>query len=148
MIQSPLTRIHHLGICVKQLGVALDAYMAGFGLVTTSEVIQTEEIRGALVAVGPDLLEIFEPRNLEGTLGRFLQRRGEGLHHVAYQVDDIEFALAELERRGAKLIDTTPRPGLLSGWQVAFIHPSSAAGVLTELVQVTESVPQLASPRH
>jgi methylmalonyl-CoA epimerase len=148
VIQSPLVRIHHLGICVKQLGVALDAYMAGFGLVTTSEVIQTEEIRGALVAVGTDLLEIFEPRNLEGTLGRFLQRRGEGLHHVAYQVDDIDFALAEFDRRGARLIDTTPRPGLLTGWRVAFLHPASAAGVLTELIQVSEPLPRLSSPRH
>ncbi len=140
MIPSPLTRIHHLGICVPRLGVALDLYMSRFGLVTSSEVIETDEVRGAVITVGDGLLELFEPRSDEGPLARFLERRGEGLHHVAYQVDDIAAALDDLARRGAHLIDTTPRPGLVPGWRIAFIHPDSASGVLTELVQV--STPQ------
>lgn len=133
---APLTRIHHIGICVHELGVALDTYMGRLGLVSTSAVLQTDEVRAALIQVGPDLLEIFEPRSREGALGRFLERRGEGLHHIAYQVDNIDSALAELERRGARLIDRVARPGLHAGWRIAFIHPQSAAGVLTELVEV------------
>lgn len=136
MRPSPLARIHHLGICVPRLGLALDAYVSRFGLLDASAVVETEEVRGALIAVGDDLLEIFEPRRDEGPLARFLERRGEGLHHVAYQVADIEAALADLARRGATLVDAAPRPGLMPGWRIAFIHPSSAAGVLTELVEV------------
>jgi methylmalonyl-CoA/ethylmalonyl-CoA epimerase len=139
MAASIFTRIHHLGICVRDLDATLITYRQHLGLTTVGTVLATDEIRAALIAVGPALLEIFEPRQPEGSLGRFLERRGDGLHHVAYQVDDIEAALTELAGRGARLIDRAPRAGLHPGWQIAFIHPGSAGGVLTELVQVSPS---------
>jgi methylmalonyl-CoA/ethylmalonyl-CoA epimerase len=137
MTATPLLRIHHLGICVGRLDEALGSYRERLGLVAAPEILETDEIRAALIAVGPDLLEVFEPRRLEGSLGRFLERRGEGLHHVAYLVADIDAALAELAGRGARLIDTVARPGLHAGWRIAFLHPANAAGVLTELIEVT-----------
>jgi methylmalonyl-CoA/ethylmalonyl-CoA epimerase len=136
MTLSPLTCIHHLGICVRDLDGALATYRDRFGLTAAPDILTTAEIRGALLPVGSQWLEIFEPRQAEGTLVRFLERRGEGLHHVAYQVEHIDAALAELAARGARLVDQTPRPGLHPGWRIAFIHPSSGAGVLTELVEV------------
>jgi methylmalonyl-CoA epimerase len=132
-------RVHHLGICVANLDATLTGYRTQLDLPADPERLETTEIRGALIRVGPDLLEIFAPRSAEGSLTRFLERRGDGLHHVAYQVDDIAAALTALAERGARLIDRTPRPGLHPGWQIAFIHPASAGGVLTELVQVDEA---------
>jgi methylmalonyl-CoA/ethylmalonyl-CoA epimerase len=128
--------IHHLGLCVRDLDAAVATYRDRLGLLPRPERLLTDEIEGVLVPVGSQLLEIFSPRQADGSLGRFLERRGDGLHHIAYQVADIEAALADLTARGARLIDTTPRPGLHPGWRIAFIHPASAAGVLTELVQV------------
>lgn len=137
MSTSPLTRIHHLGICVQHLDEALANYRERLGLVAAAEILETDEIRAGLIAVGPDLLEVFEPRRRDGSLGRFLERRGEGLHHVAYLVADIDAALADLIGRGARPIDAVARPGLHAGWRIAFLHPANAAGVLTELVEVS-----------
>ena len=139
VLPTPFMCIHHVGICVRHLHVALDQYMSRLGLVMTSSVVETQEVRGCLIRVGEDLLEIIEPRGPEGLLARFLERRGEGLHHIAYQVGDIEATLADIERRGGQLIDRAPRPGLQPGWRIAFIHPESAGGVLTELVQVDQA---------
>lgn len=139
-------RVHHVGICVRDLDATLTAYRQRLGLAVPSTRLETDDIRAALIAIGPDLLEIFEPRNQSGPLGRFLERRGDGLHHIAYQVEDIESALADLAARGARLIDDAPRPGLHAGWMIAFVHPSSAGGVLTELVQVSPTVERGPAP--
>jgi methylmalonyl-CoA/ethylmalonyl-CoA epimerase len=131
-----LTRIHHLGICVHRLELALATYQARLGLSASGPLLRNDEVRAALLVVGDSQLELFEPLVGDGALARFLERRGEGLHHVAYQVDDIDRALARLAADGARLIDRQARPGLHQGWRIAFIHPASTAGVLTELVEV------------
>ena len=136
VLALPYVRIHHLGICVRDLAATLATYRDRLGLVAEPAVLTTDEIRAGLIQVGPNLLEIFEPLAAEGGLARFLDRRGEGLHHVCYQVEDIDAALVALAARGTRLVDATARPGLHPGWRVAFIHPSSAGGVLTELVEV------------
>lgn len=136
MTTPTFRRIHHIGVCVADLDAALAVYQTHLGLVAAPERLATDEIQGALIAVGDQVLEIFSPRLPTGSLARFLERRGDGLHHIAYQVDDIAVALADLTARGARLVDRAPRPGLHAGWQIAFIHPASAGGVLTELVQV------------
>lgn len=133
---SPFTEVHHIGICVRSIEATLAIYRAQFTLMAEGPLLENAEVRAGLIVIGSTLLEIFEPRSLDGALGRFLERRGEGLHHLAYRVDAIAPTLAALADRGVRLIDTVPRPGLHTGWQVAFIHPSSAGGVLTELVQV------------
>lgn len=148
MAALPFARIHHIGICVRDLDATLATYRERLGLAADGAPLATDEIRAALIRVGPDLLEIFEPLDPAGALGRFLERRGEGLHHLAYAVDDIEAALAELANRGARLVDRAPRPGLHPGWRIAFIHPSSAGGVLTELVQVGSAEAGMESGRH
>ena len=135
MVAELYIRIHHLGICVRDLAATLATYRDRLGLVAEPAVLMTDEIRAGLIQVGPNLLEIFEPLAAEGGLARFLERRGEGLHHVCYQVEDIDAVLAALAARGARLVDAAARPGLHPGWRVAFIHPSSAGGVLTELVE-------------
>jgi methylmalonyl-CoA/ethylmalonyl-CoA epimerase len=145
MAGSHFVGIHHVGICVRDLEAALAAYGERLGLAAPPTRLETDEIRAALLAVGPELLEIFEPRDPAGPLGRFMERRGEGLHHVAYRVDDIEAALRDLSGRGVRLVDNAPRPGLHPGWRIAFIHPASATGVLTELVQV-DPVEPIATP--
>lgn len=123
--------LHHVGIAVASLeeGCRLYQLLSGH----ESSAPQTLEAQGVRVAfVGP--VELLEPLGPETTVGRFLSRRGPGLHHVAFATDDIVGELARLEEAGFELIDREPRPGA-HGAQVAFLHPRSTGGVLVELVQ-------------
>ena len=112
--------IHHLGVAVEDLDEAIAAYERIFG--AELEGRETQEEPGVLAALGP-----------ETPVGRFLARRGPGMHHVAYEVDDLSAELARLAGDGVELIDAAPRPGLF-GTQVAFVHPAADYGVLSELV--------------
>jgi methylmalonyl-CoA epimerase len=124
-------KVDHLGIAVPSLGEAARAFEAlGFSVQATHDV-PTEKVRAAFLPVGESHLELLEPTDPGSVIAKFLERR-KGLHHVCVLVEDIEAALAEMKARGVALLDETPRVGA-GGCRVAFVHPSSAAGVLLEL---------------
>lgn len=128
-------RFHHIGIIVRDLAVAAAAYrLLGFRP-GHEEVVATQGVRVLLVPTRePDqYIELFTPLSA-GRLADFLTKRGEGMHHVAFAVDDIAAALGQLQANGVRLVDEMPRAGA-HGWSVAFLHPASAHGVLIELVQ-------------
>ena len=128
-------RINHVGIAVDELDAALARYERQFGVeLLHREVLEGGTIAAALVRVGEVRLELVASRDPDSPLGRFLSKRGPGMHHIAYEVDDIEQAMAKLRARAVKLIDESPRPGI-HGTRIAFLHPSSCLGVLTELVE-------------
>jgi methylmalonyl-CoA/ethylmalonyl-CoA epimerase len=126
--------IHHLGVAVEDLDAALATYERLFGAeVEHSATVEDQGVRAASLRIGSGRVELLEPLGDDTPVGRFLAKRGPGMHHVAYEVSDLEATLAELARAGADLIDEQPRPGLF-GLEVAFIHPDSVHGVLTEVV--------------
>ena len=127
--------IHHVGYVVADLDAALERLAGAFDLSpTVREVMPAQGVEAALCGAGGGAVELIRPLDEEGAIARFLRSRGEGFHHVAFEVPDLEAALADLRARGAELIDERPRRGL-GGHLVAFVHPRSALGVLTELVQ-------------
>jgi len=126
-----ILKIDHLGIAVKDLAAAVQAYEAlGFAVEARHDV-PTEKVRAAFLAVGESHLELLEPTDPSSVIARFLEKRS-GLHHVCVLVEDIDAALAELKARGIPVLDETPRVGA-GGCRVAFVHPRGAAGVLLEL---------------
>jgi methylmalonyl-CoA/ethylmalonyl-CoA epimerase len=134
-----LTRIDHVGIACRDLDAAIGRYEATFGLrVVSLEVNEEQGVREAMLAVGADLrpgyVQLLEPLEPDTPVGRFLARRGEGLHHVGYGVQDIGQALDAIGVRGVRLLDERPRHGFM-GASIAFLHPADLGGVLTELVE-------------
>jgi methylmalonyl-CoA epimerase len=126
--------IHHLGLAVDDLDRAISTYERLFGAELEERATQDEQgVEAASLRVGPSHVELLAALGPDTPVGRFLARRGPGMHHVAYEVDDLPGELARLQGAGAELIDAAPRPGLF-GMQVAFVHPDSAHGVLSELV--------------
>jgi methylmalonyl-CoA epimerase len=126
--------IHHLGVAVEDLDEAVTTYERLFGArVEHRDRVPEQGVEAASLRVGGSRLELLASLGEETAVGRFLAKRGPGMHHVAYEVDDIRSSLADLERAGAELIDTEPRRGLF-GLEVAFVHPDSVHGVLAELV--------------
>ena len=129
--------LHHVGIVVADLDGAIARFgPLGFGGGERFEVPE-QHVRAAVFAAGPGYVELIQPTDPEGPIARYLAKRGEGLHHVAYRVDDLAATLRRLAAAGVRLIDEAPRRGL-HGWRIAFVHPESCAGVLTELVEVGE----------
>jgi methylmalonyl-CoA/ethylmalonyl-CoA epimerase len=135
-----LLRIDHVGIACRDLDAAVARYQEAFGLTVISrEVIAEQGVREAMLRVGqPDggtsWVQLLEPLGPDTPVGKFLARRGEGLHHVGYAVADISAALAELAPKPFRLIDQRPRHGSM-GASIAFLHPADLGGVLTELVE-------------
>jgi methylmalonyl-CoA/ethylmalonyl-CoA epimerase len=130
-----LARIHHVGYAVADIDAELPLYTGRFAMeVVVRETLADQGVEAVSLRAGDSHLELIHPLDPEGGVARFLERRGPGLHHVAFAVDDLERALAELRADGAELIDQTPRRGL-GGHLIAFVHPRSSGGVLTELVQ-------------
>lgn len=128
-------RLHHVAIVVEDLDQALAQYQGlGFGAPDTFEVPE-QQVLVSTFRAGPGYVELIQPTDPDGPIARYLAKRGPGMHHVAYQVPDIERAMATLARAGVRLIDETPRRGA-HDWRIAFVHPESCAGVLTELVEV------------
>ena len=126
--------IHHLGLAVDDLDQAISTYERLFGAELEERATQDEQgVEAASLLVGPSHIELLAALGPDTPVGRFLARRGPGMHHVAYEVEDLPGELARLQDEGAELIDAAPRPGLF-GMQVAFVHPDSAHGVLSELV--------------
>ena len=131
-----LNRIYHLGYAVEDIEAASRFYSENFGAEPTEpEVVEEQGIVATTFRVGESMIELVQPTRPDSPVGRFLERRGEGVHHVAYEVEDIEAALRELKRSGVELVDEEPRRGA-GGTRVAFVHPKSAFGVLTELVEL------------
>jgi methylmalonyl-CoA/ethylmalonyl-CoA epimerase len=137
-----LSRIDHVGIACRDLDAAIGRYQATFGLeVASLEINEEQGVREAMLAVAgaggalrPGYVQLLEPLGQETPVGRFLARRGEGLHHIGYGVEDIGQALAAIGGRGVRLLDQRPRHGSM-GASIAFLHPADLGGVLTELVQ-------------
>ncbi len=128
--------IHHLGVAVNDLDEALDTYRRLFGAELEHRAsVGDQGVEAAAVLVGTSRLELLAPLGADTPVGRFLAKNGPGMHHVAYEVDDVAAALVELEAEGAELIDAAPRQGLF-GLQVAFVHPDAVHGVLSEVVSV------------
>lgn len=127
--------LHHVGIVVADLDAAVAQY-AALGFASAGREVVTEQgVAVAAFHAPPGYVELISPLDGDGAIARFLAKRGDGMHHVAYRVTDIVATLDRLDAAGIRLVDRTPRVGL-HGWQVAFIHPEACAGVLTELVEV------------
>lgn len=130
-----LSRIDHVGIAVESVEDALALYRDGLGMpLVHRETVPGQGVDAALLDVGDSHIELVAPLGPDSAVGKFLAKRGQGLHHVAYRVADIDEALASLAGRGMRLIDERPRTGI-RGSRVAFVHPSGTGGVLTEIVQ-------------
>ena len=128
--------IHHLGVAVRDLDAALDTYARLFGgALEHRETVPDQGVEAAAVRVGSGRVELLAALGADTPVGRFLEKRGEGMHHVAYEVDDVRIALDALTAAGAQLIDEKPRRGFF-GLQVAFVHPDAVHGVLSEVVSV------------
>ncbi len=129
-------RIAHLGIVVKDMGPALELFTEGLPL----ELTHTEDYQGmriGFIPVGDSSIELLEDVSGSSAIKKFLDKKGEGIHHIAFEVDDIHQAVVELKEKGIKLIDETPREGA-HGMTIAFLHPKVTHGVLVELVQPTD----------
>lgn len=137
-----LTRIDHVGIACRDLAARVVFYESVFGLTVVSmEVNEEQGVKEAMLAVaegapgpGVSYIQLLEPLRPDTPVGKFLERRGEGVHHVGYGVADLEASMAAAEAAGLRLIDSRPRHGSL-GASIAFLHPGDIGGVLTELVQ-------------
>lgn len=126
--------VHHLGFAVTDLDEAVATYRRLFGAALEHrDAVADQGVEAASVLVGTSRIELLAPTAGDTPVGRFLAKRGPGMHHVAYEVPDVRATLAELERAGAELIDHVPRRGLF-GLEVAFVHPDAVHGVLTEVV--------------
>ena len=127
-----LKKINHIGIAVRDLDAAKRFYEESLGLRVDHEETMGE-MKIAFIPVGEVNLELIQSTTEEGVIAKFIAKRGEGIHHIAYQVDDVAAVLDQLKAQGVKLVDETPREGA-HGTQVAFLHPKSSFGVLTEVV--------------
>jgi methylmalonyl-CoA/ethylmalonyl-CoA epimerase len=126
--------IHHVGVAVADLDDALDTYERLFGATLEHRASVPEQgVEAAAVLVGSGRIELLAPTADDTPVGRFIASRGPGMHHVAYEVDDVSAALGDLTAAGAQLVDEQPRAGLF-GLQVAFVHPDAVHGVLSEVV--------------
>lgn len=128
-------KINHLGIATKGIDEALKFWGDALGLENVhTEVVEDQKVKVAMLPLGESRIELLEPTSADSPISKFLEKRGGGIHHIAVEVDDIEQSLQKLKDQGMRLIDEKPRIGA-EGCLVAFVHPSSANGVLLELVQ-------------
>jgi methylmalonyl-CoA/ethylmalonyl-CoA epimerase len=128
-------RIDHIGIAVNDLDAAVQLYGGSFDMAEQHrETVEEQGVEAILLEVGEGHIELIRPLSDDTGVAKFIARNGEGMHHVAYQVDDIEAALERVREAGLRLIDEQPRTGI-RGSRVAFLHPKSTGGVLTEIVQ-------------
>ena len=131
-------RIDHIGVAVSDLEAAIELHTTAYGMeLVHRETVESQGVEAVLLDVGENHVELLRPLSEETPVGRFLSKRGPGLHHVAYQVADVQATLTTLRERGLRLIDEQPRTGI-RGSRVAFLHPASSGGVLTEIVQPSE----------
>ena len=130
-----LHKIEHIALAVGDLDASIAFYRDVWGLeVSHRERVEDQGVEEAMLPLGESHLQLLAPTGPDTTVGRFVERRGESIHHIAYEVDDLEAALAELKSKGVKLIDERPRRGG-RGHMVAFVHPGGNHGILVELIQ-------------
>ena len=128
------TRVDHIGVAVEDLDASLELYERDYGMkLVHRETVTEQGVEAVLLDVGENHVELLAATGPDTPVGKFLAKKGPGMHHVAYQVEDIEAALAALKASGLRLIDETPRTGIRDS-RVAFLHPASTGGVLTEVV--------------
>lgn len=133
-----LVNVDHVGIAVNDLDAALGSYRELFDVhPLRREVVEDQGVEEAMIPLGGSYIQLLAPLQPDSPVGRFLAKRGEGLHHVAYAVPDIRAALAHLEEQGAHLIDREPRLGG-GGHRIAFVHPRTVGGTLIELVELSD----------
>jgi methylmalonyl-CoA/ethylmalonyl-CoA epimerase len=133
-----INRIQHIGVAVRSLEAAIPYYRDVLGLPLLGiEEVAEQKIRAAVFRVGESTIEVIESTSPDGPVGKFVERNGEGIHHLCFQVDDAASALAAAKEKGARLIDETPRLGV-HGMKIGFLHPKSTFGVLTEFAQPGE----------
>jgi methylmalonyl-CoA/ethylmalonyl-CoA epimerase len=129
-----IKKIDHIAIVVENLDLALGVYRDALGMIVTDvREMPEQDVRMAFLPSGDSEIELLEPIHADSGIGRYLAKRGEGLHHICLEVDDIAGTLADLKAKGAQLIDETPKQGAYG--KIAFIHPKGAHGVLVELVE-------------
>jgi methylmalonyl-CoA/ethylmalonyl-CoA epimerase len=144
-VEALLTRLDHVGIACRDLDATIAFYESTFGLTVASiEVNDAQGVREAMLHVaggpaGASYVQLLEPTGPDTPVGRFIERRGEGIHHVGYGVANITAALASIGASGIRLIDERPRHGSM-GASIAFLHPADTGGVLTELVQAPKTI--------
>ena len=133
-----IERIDHIGIAVRDLETALRTYTEGLGIACTHrETVADQKVNAAFLPVGESNIELLESTSPDGPIGKFLEKRGEGIHHICIAVSDIRKSLEQCRKAGMTLIDSEPRRGAHNKW-VAFVHPKSTHGVLLELSQDRE----------
>jgi len=131
-------RIDHIGVAVEDLDAAMELYRDGFEMeIAHRETVESQGVEAVLLDVGEGHVELLRPLGPDTAVGKFLARRGAGLHHVAYAVDDIDVTLGKLKAAGLELIDEEARVGI-GGSRVAFLHPRATGSVLTEIVEPAE----------
>jgi methylmalonyl-CoA/ethylmalonyl-CoA epimerase len=132
-------RVDHIGVAVEDIDASLELYERDYGMTLVHrETVAEQGVEAVLLDVGENHIELLAATAADTPVGKFIAKKGPGMHHVAYQVDDIEAALAALKGAGLKLIDETPRIGIRNS-RVAFLHPKTAGGLLTEIVQPAEA---------
>ncbi|MCF6267896.1 MAG: methylmalonyl-CoA epimerase [Desulfuromusa sp.] len=130
-----LKKINHIGIAVKSLENSIPFYRDELGMTFEgTEEVAEQKVRVAFLQIGESRIELLEPTSEDSPIAKFLEKKGEGVHHMAYEVDDVVAALADLKYKGIRLIDETPRRGAHNSL-IAFLHPKATGGVLTEICQ-------------
>ena len=130
-----LSHIEHIGIAVSNLDEAISFYEEVLGMKCYAvEEVKDQKVKTAFFMVGQTKIELLESTDPEGPIGKFIDKKGQGIHHIAFAVDNLKDALPELEEKGVRLIDKTPRKGA-EGLNIGFLHPKSTFGVLTELCE-------------
>ena len=131
-----LQKINHLGVAVASLEEALPHYRDVLGMsYQGTEEVHEQKVRVAFLQIGESKIELLEPTSADSPVAKFIEKNGSGIHHIAYEVNDIAETLAELEQKGVRLIDQIPRHGA-HGAKIAFIHPKSTGGILTEICEM------------
>jgi methylmalonyl-CoA/ethylmalonyl-CoA epimerase len=133
---APVVRgLHHVAIAVESLAEARKSYEQALGLAASPvEYVEDQKVNVLVLYAGAQRIELVEPASAESPITNFLAKRGGGIHHLAWKVDDVALAIARLEKDGVRMIDRAPRPGA-HGTRIAFVHPKSTGGVLMELVE-------------
>jgi methylmalonyl-CoA/ethylmalonyl-CoA epimerase len=130
-----LQKINHIGIAVQSIDETLPFYRDQLGMAFRgAEEVAEQKVRVAMLEIGESKIELLEPTAADSPVAKFLEKNGPGIHHLAYEVEDIEAAIARLKAQGARMIDEVPRNGA-HGARIAFVHPKSSGGVLTEICQ-------------
>jgi methylmalonyl-CoA epimerase len=133
-----IDRIHHVGIAVRDLDKALEFYRDVLGLhVHALDTVEDQGVRAALLTIGESEIELLEPLHAEANMAKFIERKGEGLHHICFNTPDVDGDLETLKAKGVELVDQKSRPGLAG--MICFLHPKASRGVLVELATTMEN---------